>query len=99
MPARTTTSASSIYNKGLYDEAVEHFELALEIDPRMQVAERNLQICYFGTGHFEQLSRAAARLEQDPSDERARDELARRTSTAALSERRTRTARAAHAAA
>jgi cellulose synthase operon protein C len=32
------------YNKGLYDEAVRQFERALELDPRMQVAERNLQI-------------------------------------------------------
>src|SRR5215212_7613087 len=43
------------YNKGLYEEAIEHFEKALELDPRMQVADRNLQIAYFHTGYYERL--------------------------------------------
>src|SRR3989304_1264011 len=43
------------YNKGMYADAITHFERALELDPRMQVAERNLQIAYFHTGYFEKL--------------------------------------------
>jgi Flp pilus assembly protein TadD len=57
---------------------VHHFERALELDPRMQVAERNLQICYFGTGHFQRLqAELKQRLQADPDNERARDQLAR----------------------
>ena len=40
------------YQKGLHEEAIAAFERALELDPRMQVAERNLQIAYFHTGYF-----------------------------------------------
>lgn len=66
------------YNKGMYAEAVEHFERALEIDTEMQVAERNLRIAYFGTGYFEELIEALrARLEADEDDVDARDRLAR----------------------
>jgi tetratricopeptide (TPR) repeat protein len=66
------------YNKGLYEDAVQHFEHALEIDPRMQVAERNLQIAYFGTGYFERLvAQLTELLDRNPDDTEARDQLAR----------------------
>ncbi|HZI40737.1 MAG TPA: tetratricopeptide repeat protein, partial [Gemmatimonadaceae bacterium] len=37
------------YNKGLHEEAVAAFMRALELDPKMQVAQRNLEIAYFNT--------------------------------------------------
>jgi tetratricopeptide (TPR) repeat protein len=66
------------YNKGLFEEAIRHFERALDIDRRMQVAERNLQIAYFHTGYFEKLvAELRARLQEAPGDFEARDQLAR----------------------
>src|SRR5687768_7248434 len=57
------------YNKGLYADAITHFEKALELDPRMQVAERNIQIAYFHTGFFETLvAELRERLLKDPND-------------------------------
>jgi tetratricopeptide (TPR) repeat protein len=38
------------YHKGLIEEAIAAFERALELDPLMQVAQRNLQVAYFHTG-------------------------------------------------
>ena len=38
------------YNKGLLGEAVAAFSRALELDAKMQVAQRNLEIAYFNTG-------------------------------------------------
>ena len=38
------------YNKGLYEEAVGAFMRALELDSRMQVAQRNLEIAYLSSG-------------------------------------------------
>jgi tetratricopeptide (TPR) repeat protein len=65
------------YNKGMYEEAIQHFERALELDPRMQVAERNLQIAFFSTGYFDNLIRTLhARLEANADDVEARDRLA-----------------------
>jgi cellulose synthase operon protein C len=66
------------YNKGLYDEAATHFETALELDPGMVVAERNLHIAYFGTGHFERMvSLLRDRIAADPEDHDLRLRLAR----------------------
>src|ERR1051325_9313734 len=42
------------YNKGLYEEAVGAFMRALELDARMQVAQRNLEIAYLSSGAAEQ---------------------------------------------
>src|SRR5471032_1311778 len=39
------------YNEGLYEEAVSAFMRALELDAKMQVAQRNLEIAYFNTGY------------------------------------------------
>ncbi|HWK89173.1 MAG TPA: tetratricopeptide repeat protein, partial [Longimicrobium sp.] len=38
------------FNKGMYEEAIAQFQRALAIDPKMQVAQRNLEIAYFNTG-------------------------------------------------
>jgi tetratricopeptide (TPR) repeat protein len=66
------------YQKGLAAEAAEQFELALELDPHMQVAERNLQIVYFGSGYFDQrLRELRVQLGADPGDVDARRLLAR----------------------
>ena len=35
------------YNKGLYAESVSAFMKALEIDQKMEVAQRNLEVAYF----------------------------------------------------
>ena len=66
------------YNKGMYEEAVGAFMRALELDSRMQVAQRNLEIAYIHSGA------AVARVEQlrehlrtNPSDRDARWELGR----------------------
>ena len=42
------------YNKGLYEEAVGAFMRALELDSRMQVAQRNLEIAYLSSGAADQ---------------------------------------------
>ena len=41
------------YQKGLVPEAIEQFTRALELDPRMQVAQRNLEIAYHNTGFYD----------------------------------------------
>ena len=46
------------YNKGMYEEAVGAFMRALELDSRMQVAQRNLEIAYIHSGA------AVSRVEQ-----------------------------------
>lgn len=66
------------YNKGLHSDAAEQFERALELDPRMSVAERNLQIVYFATNFFDTtLHSLQVRLSEDPDDRDARVRLAR----------------------
>ena len=67
------------YNKGLYAEAAEQFERALELDPRMTVAERNLQIVYFATDHFDATLHALQlRLEAETEPARAHVPVRRR---------------------
>jgi chemotaxis protein CheC len=41
------------YNKGLLGEAVAAFSRALELDAKMQVAQRNIEIAYFNTGYYD----------------------------------------------
>ena len=41
------------FQKGLVDEAIVQFARALELDPRMQVAQTNLDIAYGNSGHFD----------------------------------------------
>ena len=49
------------YNKGLLGEAVAAFSRALELDAKMQVAQRNLEIAYFNTGYYDRRVVGAAR--------------------------------------
>jgi tetratricopeptide (TPR) repeat protein len=66
------------YNKGMFAEAAARFEHALELDHRMHVAERNLQIVYFGTSHFDESLAALQRtLAATPADAAARSRLAK----------------------
>ena len=41
------------YQKGLIDEAIESFARAVELDPKMLVAQRNLEIAYKQTGYYD----------------------------------------------
>src|SRR3954471_6493955 len=66
------------YNKGLYEEAVGAFMRALELDPRMDVAQRTLEIAYLNSGAAEQhISDLRARILANESDRDARWELGR----------------------
>ena len=48
------------YNKGMYEESVAAFARALELDPKMQVAQRNLEVAYFHTGYYDRRVRTEA---------------------------------------
>ena len=66
------------YRKGMVDEAVDAFTRALELDPRMSIAERNLRIAYCDSGAFDQSVREwRERLAAQPNDSAARHRLAR----------------------
>src|SRR5439155_69517 len=54
------------------------FTRALELDPKMQVAQRNLEIAYHDTGYYDQrVAQLRERLRQAPDDRDARWELGR----------------------
>ncbi len=54
------------------------FTRALELDPKMQVAQRNLEIAYFNTGYYDRrVTELRERLRQRPDDRDARWELGR----------------------
>jgi tetratricopeptide (TPR) repeat protein len=66
------------YNKGLLGEAVAAFSRALELDGKMQVAQRNLEIAYFNTGYYDRrVSELRDRLRLQADDRAARWELGR----------------------
>src|SRR2546423_14638589 len=66
------------YNKGLHEEAVAAFMRALELDQKMQVAQRNLEIAYFNTGYYDKrIPELRERLRHQPAGRRARWELGR----------------------
>ena len=66
------------YNKGLYEEAVSAFMRALELDAKMQVAQRNLEIAYFTTGYYDRrVSELKEKLRASPADRDAFAEEAR----------------------
>ncbi len=66
------------YNKGLYEEAVTAFMKALELDQKMQVAQRNLEIAYFNTGYYDaRVAELKERLRVHPEDRDTRWELGR----------------------
>src|SRR6476619_7213258 len=64
------------YNKGLLGEAVAAFSRALELDGKMQVAQRNLEIAYFNTGYYDRrIAELRERLRAHPEDRESRWEL------------------------
>src|SRR5437868_3051692 len=66
------------YNKGLHEEAGAAFMRALELDQRMQVAQRNLEIAYFNTGYYDKrIPELKERLRHQPADRESRWELGR----------------------
>ena len=66
------------HNKGLYEEAVAAFMKALELEPKMSVAQRNLEITSLNTGYFDtRLPQLRDRLRVRPDDRDARWELGR----------------------
>ena len=66
------------YNKGLYEEAVGAFMRALELDPRMQVAQRNLEMAYLSSGAADhRIAQLREELRSAPADREHRWELAR----------------------
>ena len=66
------------YNKGLHEEAVAAFTKALELDQKMEVAQRNLEIAYFNTGYYDKrIGQLQDRLRARADDRDARWELGR----------------------
>ncbi|MEO6443875.1 MAG: tetratricopeptide repeat protein, partial [Gemmatimonadaceae bacterium] len=57
------------YNKGMTPEAVAEFTRALELDPRMTIAQRNLEIAYFNSGYYDaRLQTLREQLAERPDD-------------------------------
>ena len=66
------------YQKGLVAEAITQFLRALELDPKMQVAQANLEIAYHANGYYDRrVEELHERLRRRPDDRDARWELAR----------------------
>src|ERR671914_785056 len=66
------------YQKGLTDEAIGAFMRAVELDPRMQVAQANLEIAYRTSGHYDRrIAELRQQLEGHPDSREARWELGR----------------------
>jgi len=66
------------YDKGLYEEAVAEFMRAVDLDPRMQVAQANLELAYLSGGHASaRVGQLREHLRASPSDRDARWELGR----------------------
>ena len=76
-PGAHNNLAIVYYNKGLYQEAIEELEKALELNPNFVLARNNLEIILRKTGKLEekveQLSRS---IEEDPHNEKQILELA-----------------------
>src|SRR5436190_1515815 len=69
---------TTTYQKGLVEDAVAAFTRALELAPKMQVAQRNLEIAYHDTGYYDRrVAQLQERLRQAPDDRDARWELGR----------------------
>src|SRR5919197_6225032 len=61
------------YQKGLIEDAIPQFVGALELDPKMQVAQANLEIAYRESGHYDRRSaELRERLRRHPEDREAR---------------------------
>jgi tetratricopeptide (TPR) repeat protein len=61
------------YQKGLTDEAILAFARALELDPKMQVAQANLDIAYRESGHYDRrITELRERVRLRPEDREGR---------------------------
>ena len=66
------------FHRGLVNLAIVAFTRALELDPKMQIAQRNLEIAYRQTGHYDRrVAELQDRLRVVPDDRNARRELGR----------------------
>ena len=66
------------FNKGMIEDAVRAFTQALELDPRMTIAQRNLEIAYFTSGYYDRrVDELSDRLRDHPEDRKTRWELGR----------------------
>src|ERR671938_1640057 len=66
------------YQKGLIEEAIGEFARALELDPKMQVAQANLEIAYRDSGHYDRrLEELRSKVAKKPTDREALWELGR----------------------
>src|SRR5215207_4617071 len=66
------------YQKGLVEEAIGEFVRALELDPKMQVAQANLDIAYRESGHYDRrILDLRERVRRTPEDRDGRWELGR----------------------
>ena len=64
------------YVNDLFEEAVEQFSRALELDSKMLVAQRNLELTHRRTGSYDhRITRLRERLRANPEDRDARWEL------------------------
>jgi tetratricopeptide (TPR) repeat protein len=76
-PGAHNNLAIVYYNKGLYQEAIEELEKALELNPHFVLARNNLDIILTKTGKLEErIERLSEDMEKDPSDETKILELA-----------------------
>src|ERR687895_2785619 len=61
------------YQKGLIDEAIVEFVRALELDPKMQVAQANLEIAYRDSGHYDRrITELREQVNRKPAERAAR---------------------------
>ncbi|UCG30587.1 MAG: tetratricopeptide repeat protein [candidate division WOR-3 bacterium] len=76
-PGAHNNLAIVYYNKGLYPEAIEELEKALELNPNFVLARNNLEIILRKTGKLEErVEQLSLSIEKDPHDENKILELA-----------------------
>lgn len=76
-PGAHNNLAVVYYNKGLYDDAIEELEKALQIDPNFVLARNNLVIILKKSGRLEDKVKELGRMiETEPFDEQSTLELA-----------------------
>jgi len=76
-PGAHNNLAIVYYNKGLYQEAIEELEKALNINPNFVLARNNLEIILRKTGKLEErVEQLSQSIEKDPHDEKKILELA-----------------------
>ncbi|UCF71373.1 MAG: tetratricopeptide repeat protein [candidate division WOR-3 bacterium] len=76
-PGAHNNLAIVFYNKGLYQEAIEELQKALDLDPKFVLARNNLDIILRKTGKLEErVEQLSKDIEKDPNDETKVLELA-----------------------